>query len=739
MRKEIIVNAGRLESRVAIMEEGQLAELYVEREPKVAGNIYKGRITNVVSGMDAAFAEIGLERHGFLCVDDIIMRREEQEVLGVPAPSDLQRISISKLVRPNQEVLLQVVRAPMGSKGSRVTTRLALPGRYLVLMLHTDGAYVGVSRKITDEKERQRLRKIGEPLRPEGHSLIIRTESEGKGIRELRKDLEFLTQLAERITEKARRVSAPALLHQDLTVIYRVVRDSFSRETSRVLIDDAEAYERVRELVEMIAPQLKGRVMRYEDRLPIFAALNVEAEIERLLRRRVRLPSGGSLTVDSTEALVAIDVNTGRYTGGAGLEETILHTNLEAAAETARQLRLRDLGGIIVVDFIDMEKARHRQQVTEAFQAALKRDRARIKIHEISPLGLVEMTRKRTGESLTELLTDPCPYCSGLGAVRSPLTMALHIERELSKTAASARAEAFLVRAHPKVAQVLIGPGGEYAADIQRELGKPVYIRAMEAHIEEYQVEPLSLGEVAARAFLPAVGEVVEASVVDQDPLLGLEALGLVQGYHVRIANPPPNLGQGTVQIRVTAVTPSVGQGDIEGLPAPEEAAGKKRRRRRRRRPEGEEAAPLPGREWELPAAPAEMPAPPLPTPEPQPSGEEPAPTRSRRRRRRRKPEVAAEAAPAEMPAAPPPAPELRPSGEEPAPTRSRRRRRRRKPEVAAEATPAEMPSPPPPAPELRPTGEEPAPTRARRRWRRRRRPAGNGGGGDGAAGLSPG
>jgi len=709
LSKEIIINASKLESRAAILEDGQLAELHVEREPNVAGSIYKGRITNVLAGMDAAFAEIGLERNGFLCVDDIILRREEQEVLGVPAPSDKKHPSITQLVRPNQEVLLQVVRAPLGSKGARVTTRLALPGRYLVLMLHTEGPYVGVSRKITDEKERQRLRELGDSLRPEHHSLILRTEAEGKGLRDLRKELTFLTQLADRITEKARQVSAPSLLHQDLNMIFRVIRDSFGRQVSRVLIDDEEVYQNVLELVNMIAAPLRRRVMRYQDRVPIFTAFNIEAEIDRLLKRRVRLPSGGHITVDTTEALVAIDVNTGRYTGGAGLEETIVHTNLEAVQEIARQLRLRNLGGILVLDFIDMERAKHRQQVTEALSEALKRDRAKTKIHQISPLGLIEMTRKRTGENLMEMLTDPCPYCSGTAMVNEPLTTALRIERELAKSAATTRADVFLVRAHPRVTSVLLGPNGGYVAHLQQLAGKPIYLRAMEGHLEEYQVEGLTFGELAAQLRLPSVGNTVTVTVVDQDPSLGLEVQGLAEGYHVFI-EAPGDITKPQVQVKLTQVTPSLARGELAAVELEQMAAAKKRTRRRRKaeQPAPAEAAPKrleipPIVKLALPAMPVLPPEIELEEAEEAAEALEPV---VKRRRRRRKPGEAPEAAAAPVEEAAPPAAEPEVPSEERPRKRTRRggRRHRRRPEagepggegVAAEAVPSLAPLPSP-------------------------------------------
>jgi len=738
LNKEIIINAGRLENRVAILEDGELAELHVEREPGVAGSIYKGRITNVVTGMDAAFADIGLDRNGFLCVDDIILRREEQEVLGVPAPTSTRHLAINKLVHHNQEVLLQVVRAPMGTKGARVTTRIALPGRYLVLMLYTGGAYVGVSRKITDEKERARLRAIGEQLRPENHSLILRTESEGKGIREIRKDFNLLMALSERIMEKSKHVSAPALLHQEMALISKVIRDGLSREVTRVLVDDERVYQEVRELVEMMAPSLKKRIIHYSDPTPIFSALNIEPEIDRLLKRRVRLPSGGHLTIDATEALVAIDVNTGRYTGGADLEETIVHTNLEAAREIARQLRLRDLGGIVVLDFIDMEKAKHRQQVAEALEQAFKRDRAKIKMHPIGPLGLVEMTRKRTGESLTEILTDPCPYCSGTAVVKTPLTMAVHIERELARIARTAGGEAFLVWAHPKVTTILVGADAEYAASLSRDLGKPLYLRARDGHVEEYSIEALSLGKLAERITTPSVGDELEVQVVDQDPSQGAEALAMWNGYLVSVAA-PGEITQPRVKVRVIEVSPSLARAELVEVSGAQEPAAKKRRRRKRRKAEEPvlelepvTLAPVESEEIAV--------VPPRGEPETGEAEEETPAAKRRRRHRRRKPSEPEGQAPSEQeetvitllpesPAEAPPA--VEPEGEE-TPARKRRRRRRRKPgEPAAEpavAAPlfAEEPvataeTSLPPAEMAAPPAETPA---AKRRRRRRRHKA---------------
>ncbi|MCJ7752750.1 MAG: Rne/Rng family ribonuclease, partial [Armatimonadetes bacterium] len=372
MKKEIIVNADDLESRVAILENGQLAELHVEREARIVGSIYKARVESVLRGMDAAFADVGIDRNVFLCADDVGFVSRNGVTVG-PAP---RSASITQRLKEKQEVVVQIVRAPVAGKGARATTRLALPGRYLVLLL-SQGAQGGVSRKIEDRKERDRLRRIAGQIRPKDCGIIIRTEAEGHDRKDLEVDLKVLLDLRDRLMKKASRTKGPALLHQDLTLVYQVIRDVFSEDVSRLVIDEKSAYDTAVELVKLIAPKLRERIKLYRGRLPVFDKHGIEGEIDRLLRRKVWLNVGGYISIDQAEAFTAIDVNTGRYTGSTGLEDTIFHTNIEAAEEIARQLRLRDLGGIIVIDFIDMERKRNRDRVMEAFEEALKRDRQR--------------------------------------------------------------------------------------------------------------------------------------------------------------------------------------------------------------------------------------------------------------------------------------------------------------------------------------------------------------------------
>jgi ribonuclease G len=591
--KEILVNAGDLESRVAILVDGELTELHLEREQRIVGNIYRSRVANVLPGMDAAFADIGLERNAFLSVNDIAYERDED---GGDGRDKQGRVSIENLVKVGQQVLVQVTRAPMGTKGARVTTRLALPGRYLVLLL-TDGAYIGVSRKIETERERKRLRGIAEKIRPKDRSLIVRTEAEGKTRKELAQDLDVLVSLAERIEAKAKSVSAPALIHEDLALVHKLVRDAFTRDVKSLLIDSEPVYQNVLELVEQVAPSLKSRVSLYTDPMPLFHAYNLEAEIDRLLRPRIWLRSGGYINIDQTEALTVIDVNTGRYTGTTQLAETILNNNLQAAEEIARQLRLRDIGGIIVVDFIDMDRARHRSKLLETFEEALKRDRARTKVGPVSPLGLVELTRKRTGEPLTEITSEACPTCGGQGRVRSAMTQSMKVEREVARLIAESHPDSVLVRVPPKAAAILVGFEGERARGIEERLATPIHIRAGAAlTAEQFEVVAIASSEIGKRVALPLPGQVLEAEVMPANPMVTPDLLASVDGYLVSVkgdlSGGAPAPGK-RITIRLENVGRSFGTAVIyrpRQQPAPQpppEKEKKKEQQPQRARPRG--------------------------------------------------------------------------------------------------------------------------------------------------------
>lgn len=559
MSKEIIVNVDTRETRVALIESGKLVELHVEREERVVGSIYKCKVANVLAGMDAAFVDIGLERNAFLYVADVLPEMDDE--FPAARKDAGKSIRIKDVLKPGQELLVQVVKGPRGSKGARVSTRISLPGRYLVLMPESDN--IGISRKIENESERDRLKKIADNIRPPGFGLIVRTEAEGRAEAEIRRDLDFLMRMWNQIQEKAAKVSAPGLVHQDLSLIYKTIRDVFGHDVSKMLIDSPVDYEKAVELVELISPKMRSRLHLYDDPEPIFKRFAIESEIDSLLRRKVWLKSGGHITIDSTEALTAIDVNTGKFIGSTSLSDTILKTNLDAVTEIARQLRLRDIGGIVVLDFIDMASAKDRQKVVSALEKELRKDRTRTKICHISPLGLVEMTRKRTGETLTELVTEPCPYCQGRGRIESAETVSLRVERELREMAAEHDEEAFLVSAHPEVVLHLVGSAGEVIDEIERRIKRAVYVRANESlHIEKYEIIPGNLQEMERQMLPWKKGEIVDCQVI-RNPFSTLpRASAWLDGYLVELENGGKYVGR-RVKAKLLDIRRSYSLGEV--------------------------------------------------------------------------------------------------------------------------------------------------------------------------------
>jgi len=557
LSKEIIVNVDTRETRVAVIENAKLVELHIEREERVVGSIYKCKVANVLPGMDAAFVDIGLERNAFLYVADVLAEADED----IPSKREAKDVHIKDVLKVGQEVLVQVVKGPRGTKGARVSTRISLPGRYLVLMPESEN--IGISRKIEDPGERDRLRRTAENVRPLGFGLIVRTEAEGKSDAELRQDLEFLVRMWSQIQDKARKVRAPGLVHQDLSLIYKTIRDVFSSDVSKMIIDSPVDYEKALELVNLLSPKLKSRIHLYEDSEPIFERFAIESEIDRLLRRKVWLKSGGHITIDETEALTTIDVNTGKFVGSTSLSDTILKNNLEATEEIARQLRLRDIGGIIIIDFIDMANQKDRQHVVSALEKALRKDRTRTKISNISPLGLVEMTRKRTGETISEVMTESCPYCQGRGRVASSETVSINIERSLRRLAAEADDEAFVVMAHPEVVIQLVGPMGEAIEEIERRLRRAVYVRADEKlHLESYEIVPGDMQETERHLVPHTAGEIVECEVVRNPFSILPRSTAWLDGYLIDLANGGKYVGQ-RVKAKLTEVRRSYALGEV--------------------------------------------------------------------------------------------------------------------------------------------------------------------------------
>ena len=494
MSREIVINATKHESRIAVLDEGQVVELWVERtrHRTIVGNIYKGRVTKVLPGMQSAFVDLGLERDAFLYVSDVIEDLEEyenesSEELQLEEDSHRPEASISDLLREGQEIVVQVSKDTIAGKGARITSHVTLPGRFLVYMPTVN--HVGVSRRIESETERTRLKEVLERIRPQGlGGFIVRTAGEQREEDEFRADLKYLTELWEQIRRRADKASAPTAVHHDLDLILRTIRDVLSPEFKSVWVDSVDEYQRIVEFLDQIQPQLVSRVRLYRRDEPIFDEFGIEPEIAKALKSKVWLKSGGYIVINQTEALVAIDVNTGKYVGKKNLEETVCRTNLEAAREIVRQIRLRDLGGIIVLDFIDMEELANRTKLFETLEEEIKKDRSKTKILQISEFGLIEMTRKRVRQSLERSLTQACPYCGGSGRIKSNTTVAMEIWRELMKARDLHEGQDVIVRIHPIVYQAL-GTGDPIFEEVERNLGIHLVFKPDDSlHHEQFDV-----------------------------------------------------------------------------------------------------------------------------------------------------------------------------------------------------------------------------------------------------------
>jgi ribonuclease G len=491
--KRIVVNAGLIETRVAVQEGNLLTELYLERSRhrSIVGSVYKGVVTNVLPGMQAAFVDIGLTKDAFLYAGDYTADRGDVVPLGmddddepdtdIDADTEEQPrreavAPIEDMLRKGQEVLVQVSKEPLGTKGARITSFISLPGRYLVFM--PQSRHIGVSRRIRDDAERDRLRAAVRELAQQSGGFIVRTNAEGKGEDEFRNDVEFLRRLWSQIQTRYASASAPSVLHEEGDLTFRVVRDLLSPEVEEFVVDTRDVYEKCRQYVETLVPGLAEKVRLWDEPTPIFDALGIEKEIDKALRRRVWLKSGGYIVIDHTEALVSIDVNTGKYVGKRDFEQTVLKINMEAVGEVVRQIRLRDLGGIIIIDFIDMESAEHREQVYRSLKRALAEDKARTNVLEISELGLVEMTRKRVRQDLRALLSSSCPTCKGSGVTKSDETLAAELFRAIRARAATTPGKDIVARVHPDLAQYLDAEARDELPRLADTVGARVTVEA---------------------------------------------------------------------------------------------------------------------------------------------------------------------------------------------------------------------------------------------------------------------
>lgn len=516
MFREIVINAEPFETRVAILEDGELTELLVERpqDRRIVGDIYKGKVNAVLPGIQAAFLDIGLPKTAFLHASDMVgfMRDfdvdDDEDDDGKDTKDakngrgdrggrgrDGRRggggrgrggggrgrrgrdsdFRIESFVQKGQELLVQITKEPISTKGAKVNARLSLPGRYLVLVPGV--GYTGVSRKIQDRDERTRLRGLLKELRPEGVGLIARTAAVGRDRTAFKNDIDYLKKMWDQMERKASRVKAPALVHREMALAGSLIRDVFTENVDRVVLDDERVHREITEYLESVSPELVKRVHLYKGRVPIFDEYGIEGEIEKSFDRKVWLKRGGYIIIDQSEALVAIDVNTGRYTGKKDQEETIFRTNMEAAKEVARQLRLRDVGGIIVIDFIDMESESNKRAVLDALREGLRNDRSRTKTFKVSDLGLVEMTRQRERQSLLHYYTEECPHCRGTGTVYSLETVSMRVERTLRRVAALSKERAFQIRVNPEVAEFLFERKSRRLAEVEKALELDLDIR----------------------------------------------------------------------------------------------------------------------------------------------------------------------------------------------------------------------------------------------------------------------
>lgn len=521
MAKELVINQTHNEIRIALTENGDILDFLIDRKTSQSkasvGNIYLGKVLRVLPGMQSAFVDIGYEKAAFLYVNDAYIptleeQRELQKKLdeinkekekdtskGQVIPDEFSTLSetvdlkyrddlkIQEILKEGDEILVQVAKEPIATKGPRITRHITLAGRHIVYMPFIE--HIGVSRRIESDEERDRLKGILENIRPEGKGIIARTVAEGQSHKTLKSDFNLLSKLWKDVQKKQEKTKGGTLIHEDFDFVQRALRDITDEDVNSIIVDDKNCYKVVDKFVQKYLPEMKGKVKFYEEKQPLFEKFNIDVEIERALSNKVYLKSGGALNIDQTEALVSIDVNTGKFVGKRTLEETILRTNLEAVKEIAYQLRLRNCGGIIIIDFIDMEKEEHREQVYTTLLEALRKDRSKTNVLPISGLGLVEMTRKRTRDTLTRVLCEPCSYCEGSGRVKSVTSVCYEVVREVVKVMKKRKNRSVSVFTHPEVSAQLTDEDFEMLESLEETYGMSLIIRADNSyHIEQYEI-----------------------------------------------------------------------------------------------------------------------------------------------------------------------------------------------------------------------------------------------------------
>jgi ribonuclease G len=622
LRKQLLVSVDRGETRVAILEsegspsggkrqqkKGQqaqddwrVAELYIERKGNrsIVGNVYKGKVDNVLPGLEAAFVDIGLDKNGFLHADDVVFPGVEVARRGRSGRGAGKGKRITELLKPGQEILVQAIKDPLKTKGPRLSMQLSIAGRYLVYVPQGEG--VGVSRRLED-KERDRLRRAAQKIDFGEGGVIIRTAAQGATREDFEREIKYLHKLHDVLQQRGKETQAPAMAFQEADLSVRVARDIFSGEFEKAIVDDEKQHHRLQSFFTRTAPELLERLEYYQGKEPLFEQYGVEEAFQSVLRRRVDLPSGGYLMIDYAEAMTVIDVNSGSFTGrgkGAKLEDTITKTNLEAAEQVVRQLRLRDIGGIIVIDFIDMARARNRDTVLKTLRKSLDEDRTKTYVVEISPLGLVEMTRQNVTDGVREIMTKPCPVCEGEGVVLSEETVAIEVDRLLRDVAAERpKPPAFLVRVHPKVASILVGGHGVEGPihEIEQETGKHFHFEGTEAlPIDHFEIVlEGTADEIEERALPFREGEEVLVHIEEPHMYNEDDAVAKLDGYVVSVLGAASLVGEKTL-VRIEKVGRSAAEATLvnppEGVTSSRDSAsaasgdgsanGRRRRRGRR-------------------------------------------------------------------------------------------------------------------------------------------------------------
>lgn len=558
MKYDLLVSSDLNEIRVAILENDEVAELYFDREKKdsIIGNIYLGRVKKIMSGLESAFVDIGVKKNAFLFIKEVVSPFDYYE-----GTNEISKGKIKQILKPGQMLMVQVTRVPMGTKGARLTSLVSLAGRYLVMMPYSDG--IGVSKKL-DELERERLRNLSTRLKIKNMGIVIRTAARDMKLTILKKELKYLKRLWGNIQKKARRLDSPTLIYRELDLVHRILRDRLTLDFNSIVVDTNQLYDHIHNYLRKKIPQMSSKLKLHSGEKPLFEESGIEKAIDLALKRKVWLKSGGFIVIDKTEALTAIDVNSGRFLGKNDLEETIVYINLEAVEEIVKQIKLRDIGGLIVIDFIDMEKEGNKFKIVEAMKKALQSDNATTNITDISKLGLLEMTRKNVTEGIQDVLCKPCPYCDESGYILSEESMRLKTEREIFKLAKESEAEAFLIEVNSSVAAMVIGQGGENVKKLESITNKYISIKGNDSiPINSFNLlKEGTIKEIEEAAIPVYQGQILDILVEEPHSYISKDAISRFSGYIIHIIDGRKYLHK-RLRVEILKVTKTYAQAKI--------------------------------------------------------------------------------------------------------------------------------------------------------------------------------